>query len=673
MAGTAAGSELQFIERSGALRWSVGAAGDLLHGPDADRACVARRDEGEACFPGLCGLYGAVKVDCFRIADGVRLSQIALPSSGSVQKRPPRLFGSVSIDGGVVVYDVRSPGLQPSPWETAQLRVNAEGEASTRILTLPSLGGPGAPPQQWVQAPRGDVVVAESQLSSGTLSVVLRRFDPKGVETSSSSLGDTAGWVRLLALDRSGELALLAGPPGAAPDQGIPGLRILSASLAVRWSGPLPGLAAAAAVPNALSGLPIAARTPDGQRWGIATDARSVFLIDPASSASASRIILPAQDAEGGAQGWAVTPGDTGDELVVLRSGPRGLELRRLYASASYLGAPARLDSARVADRSPAGLHLQGSVLFVGAAAHGEGVRTLQAPMRAAAIPVDGRHTGLWYDPMSTGQGLMLDVEADAGRWFAGWFTFADTPVGSGLADAERTRLIWYTALGQAQTGSGQPPVEGRLYETRGGDFAGTLAPSTVQVGEVQLRALDCNTLEFSYRLPQMAGEPSGAWRSGSRRLQRLGPMQANCGGTDVSSANGLKRASSGSWILEGRLSQGILLQIEPGTDGALWGAWFGFAPAQAASMNRLHWLTLAGQSSPGQPGTVELQWMRTLGGGFDTQPTRNTRVIGTGRLRFTACDRAVLEYSFEAPGLAGDVFAGLQGQVAMRRFEPCH
>jgi hypothetical protein len=46
--------------------------------------------------------------------------------------------------------------------------------------------------------------------------------------------------------------------------------------------------------------------------------------------------------------------------------------------------------------------------------------------------------------------------------------------------------------------------------------------------------------------------------------------------------------------------------------------------------------------------------------------------VIGTGRLRFTACDRAVLEYSFDAPGLAGDAFAGLQGQVNLRRFEPC-
>jgi hypothetical protein len=116
-------------------------------------------------------------------------------------------------------------------------------------------------------------------------------------------------------------------------------------------------------------------------------------------------------------------------------------------------------------------------------------------------------------------------------------------------------------------------------------------------------------------------------------------------------------------------------MQIDPGAAGAtgsVRGAWFGFDAGQADDSLAQHWLTLSGRSAAGQPGVVELEWMRTLGGSFDAQPTRNTRVIGTGRLRFTACDRAVLEYSFAAPGLQGDAFAGLQGQVNLRRFEPC-
>src|SRR5690606_1999239 len=116
-----------------------------------------------------------------------------------------------------------------------------------------------------------------------------------------------------------------------------------------------------------------------------------------------------------------------------------------------------------------------------------------------------------------------------------------------------------------------------------GGDFTGALAASTVQVGELELRAVDCNTLEFSYRMPQSTLESSNTWRSGSRRLQRLGPPPSSCNGDDAPSANGLDRASSGSWVLEGRQSQGLLLQVEPGVQGALWGTWFGFAPDQPA------------------------------------------------------------------------------------------
>jgi hypothetical protein len=161
----------------------------------------------------------------------------------------------------------------------------------------------------------------------------------------------------------------------------------------------------------------------------------------------------------------------------------------------------------------------------------------------------------------------------------------------------------------------------------------------------------------------------------GARRLQRLGPAPAACGGASLAEQSGLSAASTGSWVLEGRPNQGLLMQVDPGIAGgagAVWGAWFGFDAGEPDDALGQHWLTVTGRSAAGQSGVVELEWMRTLGGSFDAQPTRNTRVIGTGRLRFTACDRALLEYSFDAPGLPGDAFAGLQGQVNLRRFESC-
>lgn len=679
LVSAADGTELQFIEPSGSVRWRVAAAGDLLRGADADRVCVARRAFSSICFNGVCGLYNEVTVQCFQVDDGAPLPVVSLLSTGAESKQPPPLFGSVAVNGDMVVYDVRSPGFQSSfwEWETAQLRVTRNGAASSRSFALPPTGPGvvpdwrGTPQQQWLQGIRGEVILAETQSTSGGRDVQLHRFDTTGVETASALPGARAGWVRLLGMDDSGALLLHAGPAGSAPGVGTPQLRALSASLAVQWVDPL-GLFATWPASNALKGLPIVARTPDGRRWAVSRDARHVDLLDALDGELVGTLRLPALDHDGGTPGWALAAGEAGDELVMLRTGQRGAELRRLYAGTFDVGTPARLDSARTADRRLAGVHLHGPRLFVGPAARGEPVRTLEAPARAASLPVDGRHTGLWYDPTTTGHGLMLDVEEGSGRWFAGWFTYADTQIGSGTAWMERQRPVWFTALGRAREGSGPLPVQGALYETQGGDFAGALVPTTSDVGEAELRAIDCNTIEFSYRIRVPGAEPLQTWRSGSRRLQRLGPPPEGCHGSAPFAPRGLARGSSGSWVLEGRSSQGVLMQVDPSAEGGLWGAWFGFVPDQDGITHRQHWLTWVGRAVPDQPGVVELQWMRTLGGGFDSHATHNTRVIGTGRLRFTACDRGVLEYRFDAPGLPGDVFAGMQGQVALRRFDAC-
>lgn len=302
----------------------------------------------------------------------------------------------------------------------------------------------------------------------------------------------------------------------------------------------------------------------------------------------------------------------------------------------------------------------------------------LDSPPVLAALPaaeqaLDARHSGLWYDPQSTGQGLMLDVEAANHRWFAAWFNFDRATLAFGTTVSYlRPALRWYSMLGQGDAASGMP-IAGTLYSTAGGRFDGG-APQTAAQGQGSLRAIDCNTLEFSYATSDPA---NGAMPVlfGARRLQRLGPAPAACGGASLAEQSGLSAASTGSWVLEGRPNQGLLMQVDPGIAGgagAVWGAWFGFDAGEPDDALGQHWLTVTGRSAAGQSGVVELEWMRTLGGSFDAQPTRNTRVIGTGRLRFTACDRAVLEYSFDAPGLPGDAFAGLQGQVNLRRFESC-
>lgn len=373
--------------------------------------------------------------------------------------------------------------------------------------------------------------------------------------------------------------------------------------------------------------------------------------------------------------GWDFAPTADRNQVLLVERSFDVVRARRLDLASARLGPSAELRTPWATESEQAlvlGERVESTDFAADSPAIRQ-VRSITAPSLAPDQPVGAEHSGQWYDPQSTGQGLFLDVEAGTQRWFASWFTYmASAEAGSYTAAGLRRRLRWHSMLGQGDAASGMH-IAGTLYSTGGGRFDGG-TPQTAPVGQAFLRAIDCNTLEFAYAIPD-PDDAAAPVLTGARRLQRLGPAPAACGGTSLAEQSGLRAASTGSWVLEGRPNQGLLMQVDPGAAGqagALWGAWFGFDAGEPDDALAQHWLTVIGRSAAGQPGVVELEWMRTLGGSFDAQPTRNTRVIGSGRLRFTACDRAVLEYSFDAPGLPGDAFAGLQGQVNLRRFESC-
>ena len=373
--------------------------------------------------------------------------------------------------------------------------------------------------------------------------------------------------------------------------------------------------------------------------------------------------------------GWELAPTSKRNEVLLVERYLELVRVRRLDLASGRPGPSMELRTPWAAESEQLqvfGERVESTHIAADSAAISL-VRSITAASPALDQPVGAEHSGQWYDPQTTGQGLFLDVEAGTRRWFASWFTYEASEGGGSRAQIGlRRRLRWHSMLGQGDVASGMP-IAGTLYSTGGGRFDGG-TPQTSPIGQAFLRAIDCNTLEFAYAIadPDEADAPV---LTGARRLQRLGPAPAACGGASLAEQSGLRAASTGSWVLEGRPNQGLLMQVDPGIAGgagALWGAWFGFDAGEPDDALAQHWLTVIGRSAAAQPGVVELQWMRTLGGSFDAQPTRNTQVIGRGRLRFTACDQAVLEYSFDAPGLAGDAFAGLQGQVNLRRFEPC-
>lgn len=661
------GHVLRALDAEGGLRWQHSLPDEaglptLLRGDEADRVCEARRRAG-TCFTGLCGY--SIELRCFRIDDGEPLPLVVVEGQGDFLKNPPALFGSVGSGGAITVYDTLSRGPGASPWEIQQLRIPGDGAAARRSFAVTSAPRPEA--SQWLQRERGDVVLLDSSVVEGEPPAVrLRLFDPAGAELASALPGEPAGWARLLGFADDGEVLLQAAPAEVPAPFGRLQLRAFSPTLQLRWADPRE-LLWSGFFGNFLS-PPHAARTPDGALWALVTDARELFLVEAATGEPRLALALPASGVVDSQPGLLLRPTGSADELLLLRTDSQGLELRRLLPEARRVGPPARIDSVRVADKRVRGLALVGDRLLLGPLQPGAELRELQAPPLAAESPLEAVHAGLWYDPQINGQGLLIDIAADAGRWFAAWFTFDESSAG-GWAPGRERLLAWYTALGQAQAPAVPLPIDGLLFATAGGDFAGEATPVTRMIGGAELRALDCDTLEFSYRIEDGIVSASTI---GSRRLIRLGPPPPACGGPAMPDAHGLSRASSGSWLLDGRPSQGILMQVQPGPEGSVWGAWFGFDPATHPDERRQHWLTLVGTAVPGEPGVVELQWMRTLGGGFDSVATDNTTVIGRGRLQFSACDRATLDYSFDSPGLAGDLFYGLEGRLQLRRFDPC-
>lgn len=628
---------------------------DLYAEVEAGRVCVSVYDNSAGA-----GEYALL---CYRASDGVALPvQRWLGQSFPVERQR----GGWDAEGAASVFLLRS--TESSGFAVRHLRVPASGVMPTSSEIAVATQSQCAQRAVGSHPGRGAAVLEREGDT-----YFLRAYSPAGSLLWRHALPSGLGCPAVLALSADGEVLI------GALDFSSAGIR-LQALLAVSEAQPLRWRTDLSALGLSMPG-PTVERTrwldaPDAEQWtGVVQQngGAALLLLDRASGTvrDLARPTLGATSADG----WELANTARPDELLLLQREAASAHARRLLLPNLRIGPPARMPLPWSSQLS-ASLRVDESLeaaRFIETAVEPVSWSAVFAPPLADDRPLGAEHSGLWYDPQITGQGLMLDVEAATQRWFAAWFSFqtalqaAAAPSRPGHED-----LRWYSMLGQGSPQAGMP-VDAILYATANGRFDGG-TPQTSVRGETRLRAIDCNTLEFQYRIePALAGR--GIAEIGARRLQRLGPPPASCGGVSLAEQHGLSRASTGSWVLEGRPSQGVLMQIDPGAAGqagALWGAWFGFAPVQHEGAGGPHWLTLAGRSLPGQPGVVELEWTRTTAGLLDTLPTANSHVIGSGRLRFTACDRAVLEYSFDAPGLAVDAFAGLQGQVTVRRFEPC-
>lgn len=145
-------------------------------------------------------------------------------------------------------------------------------------------------------------------------------------------------------------------------------------------------------------------------------------------------------------------------------------------------------------------------------------------PVQAAASGFAANQSGAWYQPASSGQGMLFDVRpasadgSNPGLLLGGWFTYDPT-----AAADDPTAQHWFLVQGdlaQASDGSVELPI----YRVTGGRFDqnATHNAHAVGVARVQFSACDRGRLSYQFDNSGLAGTFAG--KQGDIPLQRLSP-----------------------------------------------------------------------------------------------------------------------------------------------------
>ena len=138
-----------------------------------------------------------------------------------------------------------------------------------------------------------------------------------------------------------------------------------------------------------------------------------------------------------------------------------------------------------------------------------------QAPLPA---PADFGLSGAWYEPDTSGQGLIVDVDPTSDQVFGGWFTYAFPGSASVGVAAQR----WFSLQGAREAGSRS--VDLVIYSVTFGTFVAGGAGSTEPVGTAVLTYADCASATLDYTF-----DPAFGGAAGHIDLVRLGRTPASC------------------------------------------------------------------------------------------------------------------------------------------------
>jgi hypothetical protein len=254
---------------------------------------------------------------------------------------------------------------------------------------------------------------------------------------------------------------------------------------------------------------------------------------------------------------------------------------------------------------------------------------------------INAGHSGAWYNPVTSGQGQLIDVIPETQYMFLAWFTF------TAAASNNPEEQHWYTAQGNYSGNT----AELILHETLGGQFDDPQETSTNPVGTVTVSFTDCEQGQMVYSI-----DTDG--RQGTIPLQRLLPGSGDVceeqrGKADITTeAVDIKAGMDGAWVNEDTLGQGFLIDAHPNPEGDnyIYVAWFTYGDNTASGQR---WLTAQGNF---EGSTAEIDINETTGGRFDDPQLADTNKVGTMTIDFTDCSNALLTYSLTDDDLADDM-----------------
>ena len=129
--------------------------------------------------------------------------------------------------------------------------------------------------------------------------------------------------------------------------------------------------------------------------------------------------------------------------------------------------------------------------------------------------------SGNWYDPGTSGQGLMFDFGPSINNLFAAWYTFKPNgeQIGGGASQD------WYT-LQTNQVTPGLTSLTGiPIVQTSGGVFDNPVSTDSVQVGTANIAFQSCSAMTLTYDFT--SGDDAG--QHGTLNLVRAGPTPQGC------------------------------------------------------------------------------------------------------------------------------------------------